>query len=147
MQAIQDNSLHPEHQQPDVAQLVGQVYAEAPLPLRGHLLEPLLKPLGLLALAGVCNGAFAYLALARGRARGKVRSEDLLSVQVGDVVTLARFVFQVSEQAVEGLAAILAATPALPRSAAWQNLMQSLTQQLQRMGPAGRYNDDDLLDA
>lgn len=137
----------PAHPEPDVAQLVGQVYAEAPLPVRAHLLEPLLKPLGLLALASVCNGAFAYLAVASGKSRDSMRSEDVQRVQAHDVVTLARFVFQVSEHALVGLANSLAATPALPRSAAWQNLMASLTQALQRMGPARNYNDYDLLDA
>ena len=48
-----------------VPALLGRVYAEAPPPLKSRMLEQLLKPLGLLSLATVCNGAFANLALTR----------------------------------------------------------------------------------
>jgi hypothetical protein len=139
----------PPHQDlDDVPGLVGEVFAQASAPLRSRLLEPLLKPLGLLALAAVCNGAFAPLALSRGQARGQVRLEDIASVQPSDVVTLARFAMQVSEQVVDGLARFLASTPALPHSEALQALMGALALHVQRLTlTPGNTFTDSLLDA
>ena len=42
-----------------IAQLVGKIYRDAPLIERSHLLEHLLKPLGVLSFLTVANGIFA----------------------------------------------------------------------------------------
>jgi hypothetical protein len=39
--------------------LVARVYESAPFAERGHLLEPLLRPLGVLSLLGIAGGVFA----------------------------------------------------------------------------------------
>jgi len=111
-----------------IAQLVGQVYELAPPAERRRLLEQLLKPLGVLSLVAVANGIFASIRLRGGWSEMQVRAEDAQNVQPGDVITLVNHVQQVSVQAVDGLADLLAASPVLAGSAVTALLITLLVQ-------------------
>ncbi len=115
------------HEPPDpVPALLGRVYAEAPPPLKSRLLEQLLKPLGLLSLAAVCNGTFANLALGSDLARMHIRPELAQTVDSEQVMALAAYVQQVSVQAVTGLSQVLSASPLLQGSVAASALVALL---------------------
>ncbi len=118
-----------------VAELVGQVYEEAPAVVRSRLIEHLLKPLGILSLVAVANGVFAKISLGSGWSNLKVRPEDAARVSVADVVALAHHVQQVSVQAIEGLARIVAASPALAGSTATVMLLTMLARQSRERAP------------
>ena len=117
-------------QGPDIsiAQLVGQVYEFAPPAERSRLLEHLLRPLGVLSLAAVANGIFASIRFRSGWADMHVRVEDAQNVQARDVITLVNHVQQVSIQAVDGLADLLAASSVMTGSAAAALLITLLLQ-------------------
>ena len=118
-----------------VAELVGQVYQEAPAVVRSRLIEHLLKPLGILSLVAVANGVFAKISLGSGWSHLKIRPEDAQRVSVSDVVALAHHVQQVSVQAVEGLAQIVARSPALAGSTATVMLLTMLARQSRERAP------------
>jgi hypothetical protein len=101
-----------------IAQLVGQVYECAAPAERSRLLEHLMKPLGVLSLVAVANGIFAKIRFRSGWPDIHVRTEDAQNVQADDVITLVTHVQQVSIQAVDGLADMLARSPAMTSSAA-----------------------------
>ena len=111
-----------------IAQLVGQVYEFAPPAERSRLLEHLLKPLGVLSLVAVANGIFASIRFRSGWPEMHVRIEDAQNVQARDVITLVNHVQQVSVHAVDGLANLLAASPAMTGSAAAALLITLLLQ-------------------
>lgn len=111
-----------------VPQLVGQVYEAAPVADRGHMLEQLLRPLGVLALVAVADGVFAKIRFRGGWPDLHVRLEDAQSVQASDVITLVDYVQQVSVQAVDGLAQMLTMTPMMATSAAAGLLVTLLVQ-------------------
>jgi hypothetical protein len=103
--------------------LLGCVYAEAPVPLKSRLLAHLLKPLGILSLAAVCNGAFANVALNRNWA---IRPELAQSVDAEQVMALTAYVQQVSVEAVIGLSQVLSSSPVLQGSVAASALVALL---------------------
>lgn len=111
-----------------IAQLVGQAFEAAPATERGHLLEHLLKPLGVLSLVVVANGVFAKIRFRGGWPGLSVRPEDALNVQASDVVSLVDFVQQISVEAVDGLAQVLSASPVMAGSAAAALLVTILVQ-------------------
>ncbi len=112
------------YEPPDpVPALLGRVYAEAPASLKSRLLEQLLKPLGLLSLAAVCNGAFANVALNRSWA---IRPEMAQAVDGDQVMALTAYVQQVSVQAVTGLSQVLTASPVMQGSVAASALVALL---------------------
>ena len=111
-----------------VPQLVGQVYAAAPAVDRSHMLEHLLRPLGVLALVAVADGVFAKIRFRGGWPDLQVRPEDAQNVQTSDVITLVDYVQQVSVHAVDGLAQVLATTPMMATSAAAGLLVTLLLQ-------------------
>ena len=111
-----------------IAQLVGQVYEFAPPAERSRLLEHLLKPLGVLSLVAVANGIFASIRFRSGWPDVHVRMEDAQNVQARDVITLVNHVQQVSAHAVDGLASLLVASPAMAGSAAAALLVTVLLQ-------------------
>ncbi len=112
----------------NIAQLVGEVYAAAPPAERRRLLAHLIKPLGILSLMAVANGIFASIRFRSGLADINVPLEDVQNVQVGDVITLATRVQQVSLQALDGLTQVLSNSPALMGSAAAAVLLTVLVQ-------------------
>jgi hypothetical protein len=101
-----------------IPQLVAEVYESAPMTLRAHLLEQLIKPLGVLALVAISNGIFANIRFKGGWSDMHVRWEDAQSVQAKDVAALVERVQQVSLHSFDGLAKVLATSPALTGSAA-----------------------------
>lgn len=111
-----------------IAQLVGQVYEAAPLDERSRLLEHLMRPLGVLSLVAVANGIFAKIRFRSGWPDIHIQPEDAQNVQTSDVITLVSHVQQVSRQAVDNLADILAASPVLTGSAAAAVLLAVLLQ-------------------
>lgn len=111
-----------------LAQLVGKVYETAPPALRGPLLEQLLRPLGVLSLVAVANGIFAKIRFRSGWPDMHVRMEDAQSVRTSDVIVLVDHVQQVSVEALDGLAQLLAAAPVMASSAAAAVLMTVLLQ-------------------
>ena len=125
-----------------VAQLVGQVYETAPPAERKRLLEHLLRPLGVLSLVAVANGIFAGIRFRSGWPGVHVPLEDAQNVQAGDVVTLVTYVQQVSMQAVDGLAEMLAASPVMAGSAAAALLMTVLLQRAKTRRASDGADDD-----
>ena len=101
-----------------VAELVGQVYETAPAVERGHILEQLLRPLGVLSVFGVAHGIFANIRFKGGRPELHVLPEDLFNVCANDVIALVNHVQQVSVETVDGLAQMLSASPLMAGSAA-----------------------------
>ena len=111
-----------------IAQLVGQVYESAPVAERSRLIEQLLRPLGVLSLVAVANGIFAKIRFRSGWPDLHVRLEDVQNVQASDIIVLVNHVQQVSVQAVNDLAGVLAASPVMMGSAAAALLMTLLLQ-------------------
>ncbi len=122
------NELHQSGATLTVPQLVGQVYAAAPAIDRSHMLEHLLRPLGVLALVAVADGVFAKVRFRGGWPDLHVRLEDAQNVQASDVITLVDYVQQVSVHAVDGLAQMLTMTPMIATSAAAGLLVTLLLQ-------------------
>jgi hypothetical protein len=78
-----------------IPQLVGQLYETAPVHEKIHLLQHLMRPLGVTL----------------------VRPEDASATAGGEVAAVVEFVQQFSVQTVYGLAQMLAASPAMAGSA------------------------------
>jgi hypothetical protein len=104
----------PEHAIPD---LIGQVYEVAPPPERGRMLELLIQPLGVLSLVAIAHGIFAAIRFRSGAREINIQLDELGRVQASDVVALAQHVQQVSVEAVDSLAHLLANSPQLAASA------------------------------
>jgi hypothetical protein len=101
-----------------IAQLVGKIYRDAPTVERTHLLEQLLRPLGVLSFLTVANGIFARFLFCNGWPQLRVLPDDLLSVQAGDVVALVDYVQQVSALAIDNLVQQIAREPRIAGSTA-----------------------------
>ena len=131
------------HQAPDITipELVAKIYDAAPLTERCRLLEHLMKPLGALALVGVCNGIFAKIWFRSGWHNLHIRPEDAQTVQGIDVVSLVDYVQQASAETINGLASLLATSPIMVYSAAAAVLVTVLARRTQsrrsRSGEAG----------
>lgn len=111
-----------------VPQLVGQVFEVAPAVDRSHMLEVLLRPLGVLSLLAIADGVFAKIRFRGGWPDLSVRLEDAQNVQASDVISLVDYVQQVSVHAVDGLAQVIAVTPMMATSAAAGLLVTLLIQ-------------------
>ena len=94
-----------------VARLVARLYGAADKPMRARMLACLSRPLGPLGLAGVASGAFAALVYRRGETEGGAAIGDLLDCSTDQIFELARFVEQVSPDAIQQLAGLLADNP------------------------------------
>jgi hypothetical protein len=116
-----------------LSELVAKVYAAAPAADRGRLLEHLLKPLGLLSLAAVANGAFARLAANSGWSRLQINAGDVHRIGRSEVIALVSHVQQVSTQAIDSLGHVISGSPVLAGTAATGLLLSLLrTQATQR---------------
>jgi hypothetical protein len=94
-----------------VARLVSRAYGAASAPLRATMLACLVRPLGALGLVAVASGAFAGL-LRRGGARATGPSLDEVGSYSNDqIFQLVRFVEQVSPDAIQQVASLLADSP------------------------------------
>jgi hypothetical protein len=104
---LQADSTVPFH--PTAPRLVSRLYAYADRPLRARLLACLVRPLGPLGLVAVAAGAFGAL-LQRGEGI-KVAIDDVARYSNEQILELARFVEQVSPEALRQFAALLADNP------------------------------------
>lgn len=114
-----------------IPQLVGTIYDAAPMAERRRILEHLLRPLGALAVVGVCNGIFTKIWFRNGWSDLRIRAEDAQSVQGIDVIALVDYVQQASVDTIGGLASMLAASPMIVQSAATAMLVSILMRRLQ----------------
>lgn len=114
--------------EPSIPELVAEVYESAPAVERGHLLEQLLRPLGVLSLFAVAGGIFANVRFHGGWPDLKVQTEDIRNVRTDHVAALVDYAQQVSVEAVDGLAQVLAASPVMSGSAAAAVLVAALLQ-------------------
>ncbi len=96
---------------PPVARLVSRLYGAASAPLRSRMLASLLRPLGSLGLAAVASGGFAGWVYRGGEAAAGLSMGDLASYSSEQVFELARFVEQVSPDAIQQVAGLLADNP------------------------------------
>jgi len=104
--------------QTSIPQLVGEIYESVPPSERASLLEPLLRPLGVLSLLGIANGIFASVRFRSGWPDMHVQLEDIRNVRGSDVTALFDYAQQVSVEAVDGLVQMVSASPVLAGSAA-----------------------------
>lgn len=102
----------------EIPQLLGRIYDAAPVAERRRMLEHLLRPLGALAVVGVCNGIFTRMWFRNGWSDLQVRTEDAQSVQEIDVIALVDYVQQVNAGTIRGLVSMLTASPMIVYSAA-----------------------------
>jgi hypothetical protein len=96
---------------PRVARLVSRLYGAAGAPLRTRMLACLVQPLGSLGLVAVASGAFAQLLYRRGDAGVGIPIGDLAGYSNDQIFELARFVEQVSPDAIQQVAGLLADNP------------------------------------
>jgi hypothetical protein len=110
----------PSDHAPDItiSELVGKIYDAAPITERCRLLEHLMKPLGALALVGLCNGTFAKIWFRSGWHNLRIRPDDAQTVQTIDVISLVDYVQQASAETINGLASLLTTSPMMVYSAA-----------------------------
>lgn len=126
-----DGRAAPAGDNGDIAALIDDVFHHLPKGEQARLLETLIVPLGLLSLAAVANGVFARLWLQSGAHASHLRLDDAGMIAPGDVADLVAFVQQVSVETVDGLAQLLATSPALVGSAAAAALIAALTRRIQ----------------
>jgi hypothetical protein len=94
-----------------VPQLVGEVYREAPPPLRARLLECLLKPVRPLPLVAVAAGAFGTFLHRESWSRVSVSIEDAVRFSADQVFELARYVEQFQPETFRQIGSVLAENP------------------------------------
>jgi len=111
--------------------LVGKIYDAAPMTERCRLLEHLMKPLGALALVGVCDGIFAKIWFRGGWHSLRIRPEDAKTVQGIDVIALVEYVQQSSAETIDGLASLVTTSPLMVYSAAAAMLVAMLARSTQ----------------
>jgi len=92
------------------ARLASRLYAGASAVQRSRIVATLLRPLGPLALVAVASGAFAGL-LQRANALGAASIDELGHFSRDQVFELARFVEQVSPDALQQVAGAVADNP------------------------------------
>jgi len=92
------------------ARLASRLYAGASAVQRSRIVATLLRPLGPLAIVAVASGAFAGL-LERAPALGAASIEELGHFSRDQVFELARFVEQVSPDALQQVAGAVADNP------------------------------------
>jgi hypothetical protein len=96
---------------PRVPRLVARLYWSADRPLRAKLLASLTRPLSSLGLAAVAAGAFARLLFVGGPNGAAAGIEDVAQFTNDQIIELARFVEQVSPQALQQFAILIARSP------------------------------------
>lgn len=118
-----------------IPEVVGKIYDLAPANERCRMLEFLLKPLGALALVGVCNGLFTKIWFRSGWHDLHIRPEDAQSVQDIHVRTLVEYIQQASADTIRGLATMLASSPLMMYSVAAAVLVTILVRRAQELPP------------
>jgi hypothetical protein len=110
-EAARDASARP------VPELVARLYADAPPAEKSRLLEPLLRPLGLLSLFALADGAFARIWLRNGASELRVSPDDAQTISADQIADLVGYLEQASVGALEGLCQVIGASPLLAGSA------------------------------
>jgi len=110
-------SSPPEVQTKMLTQLISRVYEAAPPLVRSRLIGHLMQPLGLLSLLALANGIFAKIRFRSGWQGTAIPLSEVDNVSTRDIVALVDFVQQVSSDAVNGLAQVLASSPAMSGTA------------------------------
>lgn len=124
-----------------IPELVGQVYKSAPVAERIQMLEHLLRPLGILSLVAVANGAFARVWLRSPGQALRVQPEDAHMALAGNVAALVDFVQQFSVETIDGLSRILATSPAMAGSALAALLVTTLLKRARAPGDGNHRKD------
>ena len=101
--------------------LLARLYGSANLALRTRLVACLVRPLGSLGVAAVAAGAFTVVLARRGGGGLGVAMADVAGSPKDQIAELARFVEQVSPEALQQAAALVsenrsASAPSPPRS-------------------------------
>jgi hypothetical protein len=118
-----------------IPELVAEVYEAAPPVERGHMLEELMRPLGVLSLFGIAGGIFASIRFRSGWQEFNIGLEDIQRVRAAQVIALVDHVQQVSVETVDGLAQMLTASPVWSSSAAAAVLVAVLVQRARARQP------------
>jgi hypothetical protein len=116
-----------------IPELVGKVYETAPVTERCRILQHLMKPLGALALVGVCNGVFAKIWFRSGWHDLHIRPDDVQIVRDIDVISLVNYVQQASADTIDGLASLLTTSPMMAYSTAAAMLVTVLVRRTQTL--------------
>lgn len=107
----------PAVQEQMLTQLIGRVYEAASPLVRSRLIGHLMQPLGLLSLLALANGIFAKIRFQGGWTGNAIPLNEVDNVTTRDVIALVDFVQQVSGDAVNGLAQVLATSPTMSGTA------------------------------
>lgn len=94
-----------------VPRLVARLYAAADRPLRARLVACMVRPLSSLGLVAVAAGAFSRFLFVVDRGGSGISIDDAARFSSAQIVELARFVEQVSPQALQRFAGLAAASP------------------------------------
>ena len=97
--------------EPRVGRLIARVYAAAGAPLRARILGCLVKPLGTLSLVTIASGAFSSFLHRRIEDSPGIPVDELGRYSVDQIAELARFVEQVSPDALRQVAGLLGDSP------------------------------------
>lgn len=108
--------------------LVAEVYESARTEERCHLVEVLLKPLGILSLVAIANGVFATIRFRDAGRELDVRADDLQHVHSADMVALVHHAQQVSVETVDSLVSLLTTSGGMASSSAAALLIGLLVQ-------------------
>lgn len=128
--------------EPSVPRLVALVYEAAPASERRLLLDQMLRPLGVLSLVGVAGGIFARMRFRGGWQGADFQLEDLRKVRPADVIALVDYTQQVSIEAIDGLARLIASSPVMLDSAGATMLVTILMRRSRRREGAAAASDD-----
>lgn len=113
----QINDAAPDLTAQPVPELVARLYADAPPAEKSRLLEPLLRPLGLLSLFALADGAFARIWLRNGASELRVSPDDAQAIPAAHIADLVGYLEQASVEALDGLCQVIGASPLLAGSA------------------------------
>jgi len=94
-----------------IAELVSQVYDQAPAPLRAKLLECLLRPVGPLALVAIAAGAFGRFLHRLSGDAVPISLDEAARITSSHVLELARYVEQCSPAALLRIGSLIADRP------------------------------------
>ena len=109
--AVEANASGVERQSMQVARLASRLYSAAAPSLRPRLLACLLRPLGTLGTAAVAAGAFAGFTQRGAAADAGTGIADAARFSEAQIGELARFVVQVSPEALQEFARMVAKRP------------------------------------
>lgn len=123
-----------------VSLLVGKVYADSPLEEKSHLVEQLMRPLGILSLLAIANGIFASIRFHGDWANLQSRVAYLQKIDASDVVALASYAQEASIQAVDGITGLLSNSGTLAGSAAALILVRILSERAKRRRESDNLN-------